>query len=412
MSLVDYGSSSDEDHSEDEEEQRVVGSTAGVKKAAPPRQAAAVDKKKQRLRAALEAKRRQMFNLPDPDASEFQEDDDEDDDAQSRQMAPAPKKPKLFSELLPAPKHSSATPAAKVQRSSITTTTTTTSKPASTGPGASSSSTTSTVAAASSAAASSSSSSTAASSLQPRQLQKKAAGIPATSTSKHTATAARPANRFGLVADDDDGDDDGDDDDDGEGGVSGARASSFSASVRRQTQYRIASTSVTAAPVSGLPPPPSYDMHSQYQSAPVPKGKPKFGYGRAPQVVTSQQQQQQQYQEQQSAHGTTSKLVVTEEDEELKRFLGRREGHGAIKLVNVDDRERRDTFDEWRAKTKNSTDTTPKSSLEADVPKGMERRKHQITYLAAEARAREQELQTKWAHSAAARRAARQRYGF
>lgn len=47
-----------------------------------------------------------------------------------------------------------------------------------------------------------------------------------------------------------------------------------------------------------------------------------------------------------------------------------------------------------------------------NVPKGMERRKHQITFLAAQARAREHELQAKWAESAAARKAAKQRYGF
>ena len=47
-----------------------------------------------------------------------------------------------------------------------------------------------------------------------------------------------------------------------------------------------------------------------------------------------------------------------------------------------------------------------------NVVKGTERRKHQITYLAAEAQAREQELKAKWAQSAAARRAAKQRYGF
>ncbi len=42
----------------------------------------------------------------------------------------------------------------------------------------------------------------------------------------------------------------------------------------------------------------------------------------------------------------------------------------------------------------------------------MQKRKHQITYLAVEAKAREQELQQQWAANRANRRQTKMKYGF
>jgi len=47
-----------------------------------------------------------------------------------------------------------------------------------------------------------------------------------------------------------------------------------------------------------------------------------------------------------------------------------------------------------------------------NLPGGMMKRKHQITYLAAEAKAREEELQNQWAQNRTARRATQSKYGF
>ena len=46
------------------------------------------------------------------------------------------------------------------------------------------------------------------------------------------------------------------------------------------------------------------------------------------------------------------------------------------------------------------------------MPGGILKKKSQITYLAAQAKARQQDLENQWAQSAAARKAAAQRYGF
>jgi proline-rich protein PRCC len=45
-------------------------------------------------------------------------------------------------------------------------------------------------------------------------------------------------------------------------------------------------------------------------------------------------------------------------------------------------------------------------------PTGVERRKHQLTFLAAQARANDVKLRAQWAASAESRRVAKQRYGF
>lgn len=71
----------------------------------------------------------------------------------------------------------------------------------------------------------------------------------------------------------------------------------------------------------------------------------------------------------------------------------------------------RDDLETWRRKY-GHLQADIGASKKADVPGGIQRRKHQITYLAAQAKARQQDLENQWAASASARKAAAQRYGF
>eukprot|EP00049_Salpingoeca_infusionum_P011238 m.193350 g.193350 ORF g.193350 m.193350 type:complete len:410 (-) comp14879_c0_seq2:3278-4507(-) len=81
-------------------------------------------------------------------------------------------------------------------------------------------------------------------------------------------------------------------------------------------------------------------------------------------------------------------------------------------LVDVRDADRRQTFDEWRETHETAVESGELTHEQQDVPGGISRRKHQITYLTQQAKAREMQLKNMWAANAQARRAAKQRYGF
>jgi hypothetical protein len=86
-----------------------------------------------------------------------------------------------------------------------------------------------------------------------------------------------------------------------------------------------------------------------------------------------------------------------------------------IKFVDVDQSQTVGSFDEWRQKY-GHVQQAGKGSASASAAKANlstnEKKKHQITWLAAQAKERQVDLEQHWAQGAAAKNAARQRYGF
>jgi proline-rich protein PRCC len=80
-----------------------------------------------------------------------------------------------------------------------------------------------------------------------------------------------------------------------------------------------------------------------------------------------------------------------------------------INIIDVRADDLRPAESDW---LKTITDKSVIPPRKANLPGGMSKRKHQITYLAAEAKAREEELQNQWAANRHSRRQTQSKYGF
>ncbi|XP_072401234.1 uncharacterized protein [Diabrotica undecimpunctata] len=84
---------------------------------------------------------------------------------------------------------------------------------------------------------------------------------------------------------------------------------------------------------------------------------------------------------------------------------------GNIKLIDINEEEILADKDLWMAKSLTDPEMAPRSAVEDPVDP-TRRKKHHITYLAQQAKANEQELQSQWAASKNNKYASRAKYGF
>jgi len=97
-----------------------------------------------------------------------------------------------------------------------------------------------------------------------------------------------------------------------------------------------------------------------------------------------------------------------QEDDVMKYVTKRKKGE-PINFIEVNADDLRPDSTEW---LKNITDESAAPARRSKGLGGLVKRKHQITYLAFEAKAREQELQNTWAQNRASRRQTQSKYGF
>jgi len=96
--------------------------------------------------------------------------------------------------------------------------------------------------------------------------------------------------------------------------------------------------------------------------------------------------------------------------EDLMRFLGKKKGKKEdVQFIDINADDLRPDNTEW---LKNITDESAAPARRSKGLGGTVKRKHQITYLAFEAKAREQELKNQWAQNHANKRATNNKYGF
>jgi hypothetical protein len=96
--------------------------------------------------------------------------------------------------------------------------------------------------------------------------------------------------------------------------------------------------------------------------------------------------------------------------EELKRFLQPRKARKEdVQMIDINADDLRPDNTEW---LRNITDESAAPVRRGKGLSGAVKRKHQITYLAFEAKAREQELKNQWAQNHANKRATNNKYGF
>jgi len=108
---------------------------------------------------------------------------------------------------------------------------------------------------------------------------------------------------------------------------------------------------------------------------------------------------------------TASTSPIPRPSEDLLKYLPKMKSRGG-QPINFIDIKAADLKQNETELVKNMTDESAVPTRRAKGLGGMQKRKHQITYLAVEAKAREQELQAQWATGRENRRAGRMKYGF
>jgi len=105
---------------------------------------------------------------------------------------------------------------------------------------------------------------------------------------------------------------------------------------------------------------------------------------------------------------------ATQQDDLMKYIQPERRHKGKaqqvpLNIIDIRADDLRPDSTDW---LKTITDKSVIPPRKANLPGGMMKRKHQITYLAAEAKAREEELQNQWASNRHSRRQTQSKYGF
>ncbi|XP_043188975.1 proline-rich protein PRCC-like isoform X1 [Amphibalanus amphitrite] len=96
----------------------------------------------------------------------------------------------------------------------------------------------------------------------------------------------------------------------------------------------------------------------------------------------------------------------------LRGRRGRREAPEDIQFIDVNQDDILPDRDEWMTKQLTEEKVVRRPQKSADDPTSQQRRKHQITYLAHQAKEREVELKNEWAQNRATKNAYRTKYGF
>ncbi|XP_037082820.1 proline-rich protein PRCC-like [Pollicipes pollicipes] len=99
---------------------------------------------------------------------------------------------------------------------------------------------------------------------------------------------------------------------------------------------------------------------------------------------------------------------------QLQRLRGRRgrREEADINIIDVNQDDIMPDRDEWMTKALTEETVVRRPQKSADDPTMQQRRKHQITYLAHQAKEREVELKNEWAQNRATKNAYRTKYGF
>jgi proline-rich protein PRCC len=106
---------------------------------------------------------------------------------------------------------------------------------------------------------------------------------------------------------------------------------------------------------------------------------------------------------------------IQQAEDDIMKYIhdpkkARRGGTSApVKIIDINADDLRPQSTEW---LKAISDTSMIPPRKVNLPGGVSKRKHQITYLAAEAKAREEELQNQWAANRHAKRQTMNKYGF
>ncbi|KAJ7380250.1 hypothetical protein OS493_010965 [Desmophyllum pertusum] len=98
--------------------------------------------------------------------------------------------------------------------------------------------------------------------------------------------------------------------------------------------------------------------------------------------------------------------------EKLHKLKGRRNRHAEINIVDVNAADQIGDSAEMVAKYGTEETTYAPSRKKKDMPTAQQRRKHQISYLAFQAKERELELRQQWSANRQTRRQTQSKYGF
>mgnify|MGYP002804100680 CR=1 FL=1 len=103
-----------------------------------------------------------------------------------------------------------------------------------------------------------------------------------------------------------------------------------------------------------------------------------------------------------------------ETSEQFKKLLGKRgRGEESIDIIDVNGDDQVASSQEWKTNyQKEDADYKPQSKKKGNLPSSQQRRKHQITYLAFQAKEKEWELRNQWSANRQTRRQTQSKYGF
>lgn len=123
------------------------------------------------------------------------------------------------------------------------------------------------------------------------------------------------------------------------------------------------------------------------------------------------------YDTEQSDGGSSSMLLADQaalfNDEGFLRMVGKsRHKREDIQIVDVAQADQLPKYDEWLTKALTEDVANRPSRKKGFMPTSQQRRKHQITYLAYQAREREVELKNQWAENRQSKRQTQSKYGF
>ena len=140
-----------------------------------------------------------------------------------------------------------------------------------------------------------------------------------------------------------------------------------------------------------------------------------FGYGKAPVAMTHQHAAGPQLPGQSGVQVDHASAYLDEgQDPQLQQLMSaaeRQSGLKGVRVVDISAKATVGTFEEWRKQHGHEQATSmPKSHTYTASSAG--KRKHQLSWLATQAKERQHELESAWAAGSQAKRAAKQRYGF
>ncbi|XP_028411261.1 proline-rich protein PRCC-like isoform X2 [Dendronephthya gigantea] len=158
-------------------------------------------------------------------------------------------------------------------------------------------------------------------------------------------------------------------------------------------------------------------QYSGYQTNPENTGYPESNYPYYDQHNSQQYNQNmadQQPNYPEAELQTHAQPTVQETPEQFKRFLGKRgRGEESIDIIDVNADDQVGSSQDWKTNyQKEDIDYKPQSKKKGNLPSSQQRRKHQITYLAFQAKEKEWELRNQWSANRQTKRQTQSKYGF